>query len=83
MNIQEGDDLTAVEIDMLYQQRMTVEIPVRDVPPTPESAFRLVKNTDPEFVADVIPNRWDDLTATGELNVVDVREASSTGGDEP
>lgn len=65
------------EIEMLYQQRMTVKIPVDELPPSPEAAFHLVKNTDPEFVADVIPNRWDQLTSTGNLNVVDITEADS------
>jgi hypothetical protein len=62
-------------IEFLYQQRMTVEIPVREMPPTPEAAWHLVKNTDPEFVADVIPNTWDNLVSTGSLNVVDIEEA--------
>jgi len=69
-----GDETARIEF--LYQQRMTVEVPVREIPPTPEAAFNLVKNTDPEFVADVIPNSWDKLVATGSLNVVDVTEAA-------
>lgn len=63
------------KIEMLYQQRMTVEIPVREMPATPESAFHLVKNTDPEFVNDVIPNTWGSLLSAGSLNVVDIEEA--------
>ena len=62
------------EIEMLYQQRMTVRIPVREMPANPESAFHLVKNADPEFVADVLPSDWDDAVTTGELNVVDILE---------
>lgn len=71
----EGKNRKVAEIEMLYQQRMTVKIPVDELPATPESAFHLVKNTDPEFVADVIPNRWDQLTSTGDLNVVDIQES--------
>ena len=61
-----------VEIEFLYQQRMTVEIPTDEPPATPDAAWHLVKNTDPEFVADVIPNTWDSLVAVGSLNVVDI-----------
>ena len=70
----DGEIDRTARIEMLYQQRMTVEMPVREMPPTPEAAYHLVKNTDPDFMADVIPNRWDDLTSTGSLNVVDVTE---------
>jgi len=61
-----------VKIEFLYQQRMTVEIPTDEPPATPDGAWHLVKNTDPEFVADVIPNTWDDLVSVGSLNVVDI-----------
>jgi len=64
------------EIELLYQQRMTVKIPVHEVPANPESAFHLVKNTDPEFVNDVIPNTWGSLVSAGSLNVVDIEEAN-------
>ena len=63
-----------VEIELLYQQRMTVTLPVEEPPATPEAAWHLVKNTDPEFVNDVIPNTWDRLVSVGSLNVVDIEE---------
>lgn len=74
---QESQHETVAEIEMLYQQRMTVRIPVDEVPPTPESAFHLVKNTDPEFIADVLPHSWDHAVSVGNLNVLDVTD----GGD--
>lgn len=61
-------------VEMLYQQRMKVRIPVEEMPATPEGAFHLVKNTDPEFVADVLPTDWDDAVCVGDLNVVDVQK---------
>ena len=73
-NENESPERGVAKIEMLYQQRMTVEIPVREMPRTPEDAWHLVKNTDPEFVADVIPNTWDQLVSTGSLNVVDIEE---------
>ena len=73
-----GDTEHVVQIEMLYQQRMTVQIPVNDIPATPEDAYHLVKNTDPEFIADVIPNRWNDLTSTGDLSLVDVSDVTES-----
>lgn len=78
------DHETVAEIELLYQQRMTVTVPTDTIPSTPDSALRLVKNTDPEFVGDVLPNSWDDATTTGHLDVVDIRTQGSdtdhTGG---
>lgn len=70
-----GDQVA--QIELLYQQRMTVEIPVTEMPATPEDAYHLIKNTDPEFVADVLPSDWGDATSQGELNVVDIQETTA------
>jgi hypothetical protein len=80
MSTQE-EERTTVEIEMLYQQRMTVRIPAYRVPPSPESVFHLVRNTDPEFVADVLPSGWDDAVCIGDLDVIDIRESTEAGGD--
>lgn len=71
--VPDGRDSIA-QIEMEYTQRMTVKIPVDGMPPTERDAFDLVKNTDPEFIADVLPNRWDDAVSVGEMDVVDVTE---------
>lgn len=76
---QETETEDVAVIEMLYQQRMTVRVPVEKMPATPEGAFHLVKNTDPEFVADVLPSDWDDAVCTGELNVVYIQEGSTHG----
>jgi len=65
---------TVAEIEMLYQQRMTVKIPVNAIPASPDIAFRVVKNTDPEFIADALPSSWHDAMTTGHLDVVDIEE---------
>jgi len=63
-----------VSIEMLYQQRMTVRIPVDEPPATPRDAWHLVKNADPEFVGDALPCTWEDVNRAGNLEVVDITE---------
>jgi hypothetical protein len=60
-----GTDRVA-QIEMLYQQRITVQIPVRDLPAGPDFAYQLVKNTKPEFVADVLATTWMGLATSGD-----------------
>lgn len=62
------------QIEMLYQQRMTVHIPVDEMPASPEDAWHLVRCADPEFISDVMPHSWDDATCQGHLEVVDIQE---------
>lgn len=79
-----SDERHTVEIDVLYQQSMTVEVPVYETPVSPEDAWHLLKNTDPEFIADVLPSSWDHAVSVGDINVVDIREADSdTHSSEP
>jgi hypothetical protein len=73
-----SDDTERVaQIEMLYQQQITVQIPVEDMPANPESAFHLVKNTDPEFVCDVLPTTWMDISRDN-LRVVDVSDVTES-----
>lgn len=73
-NVWVPDDSAIAKIEMEYRQTMTVTIPVEEMPKTEEHAFHLVKHTDPEFIGDVLPNRWDDAVSVGELEVMDLQE---------
>lgn len=80
-----GSEQTVAEIELLYQQRMTVRIPCNHVPPSPEDAYRLVKDAGPQTVVDALPASWMDVTTSGNLNVVDIQEddglrADGSGG---
>lgn len=65
---------SVAHIDVKYSQTMTVKIPVEEMPATETDAFHLVKDTDPEFVTDMLPNRWDDAVSVGELDIIDIEE---------
>lgn len=66
------------QIEMLYQQKVTVQIPVDEVPTSPEAAFDVVKNRDPEYVADVMPTRWGDAMTQGDLQVLDIDDVTES-----
>jgi hypothetical protein len=68
------DSQSVAHIEMEYTQTMTAKIPVEEMPADESDAFHLVKNTDPDFVTDVLPNRWDDAVSVGELDVVGIEE---------
>lgn len=65
---------TIAEIEILYQQSMTVRMPVQEMPASPEDAWYLIKDFNPEAITDALPADWDDATLQGDLNVVDIRE---------
>lgn len=62
----------------MWKRNLTVQIPVNNIPKSPDTAYNLVKNTDPEFVSDVIPNRWDSLNSVGNLNVLDIVDVTDS-----
>jgi hypothetical protein len=66
-----GDDATPT-VELLYQQRMTVELPAGEIPETPDDVLHLIKNTDPQMIPDLLPNQWDDAMTVGSLTVLDV-----------
>lgn len=62
------------EIEIEYHQTMRVSIPAEEMPADESSALELVKNVDPEFVADALPNSWDQAVSDGEFEVVSLSE---------
>lgn len=75
------DDAESIaKVELEYRQRISVSIPVDEMPDGCRGALDLVKNADPEFVADALPRNWDTAVSVGEFDVVDVSE--ERGSDE-